>query len=424
MKVLILSTCYPRRKFPNHGIFVHRQAQALVDLGVECEVLQPVEWSPPAPLYRLRAGWKMYRAQQDDLLDEVEGIRVHHPPIYLPVPSRFFPGDYWERMGRGVARYIRRHRQLRSADLLYAHFLCHEGYAGLIAARELKMPLVAIALGDDVHAWPERWPDRKLKLASVLSEANGLLACSHGLARDAEAWATEGLSTPVEVVYMGIDTETFSPADSMEDKLRARRLLGLPQERKLLLCVATTIAAKGWLDLLDAFAALGDDGAGWDVVMVGSPRTGNDLNLVDEAEARGLGNRSHWLGCLPPRNMPDLYLAVDAFVLASHNEGLSNSVMEAMSAGLPVVATDVGGHSEIIDDGSNGWLVPPRDVPSLTEALREALTDAQKAARMGKAARERAIKIGGYGSNAQLLLQYFEKTLNARRNVRAGAVVF
>ncbi|MEW6210184.1 MAG: glycosyltransferase [Acidobacteriota bacterium] len=419
-----MSTCYPRRKFPNHGIFVHRQARALADLGVECHVLQPVEWSPPAPFHRLRAGWKMYRSQQEDLLDEVEGIRVHHPPVYLPVPSRFFPGDYWERMGRGVARYIRRHRQLRSADLLYAHFLCHEGYAGLIAARELKMPLVAIALGDDVHAWPERWPDRKPKLASVLREADGLLACSRGLARDAQAWATEGLSTPVEVVYMGIDTETFSPAESMEDKTEARRLLGLPEERRLLLCVATTIEAKGWLDLLDAFAALGDDRDGWDIVMVGSPRGSKDLNLVAEAEARGLGDCSHWLGCLPPVKMPDLYLAVDAFVLASHNEGLSNSVMEAMSTGLPVVATDVGGHSEIIDDGLNGWLVPPRDVPSLTEALREALTDAQKSAWMGEAARERAIRIGDYNKNAQLLLPYFEKVLAARRQSRAGAVVF
>ncbi len=393
-------------------------------MGVECHVLQHVEWSPPAPFHRLRSGWKVYRAQQDDMLDEVEGIRVHHPRVYLPVPSRFFPGDYWERVGRGIARYIRRHRQLRSADLLYAHFLCHEGYAGLLAARELKMPLIATALGDDVHAWPERWPDRKPKLASVLREADGLLACSYGLARDAEAWATEGLSTPVEVVYMGIDTETFSPADSIEAKIEARRRLGLPEERKLLLCVATTIAAKGWLDLLDAFAALGDDADGWDIVMVGAPRSGNDLNLVTEAAKRGLGNRSHWLGCIPPSDMPDLYLAVDAFALASHNEGLSNSVMEAMATGLPVVATDVGGHAEIIDPGVNGWLVPPRDILCLTSALREAFTDEQKAARMGKAARERAIEIGDYRSNAQLVLQYFEKTLAARRSARAGAVVF
>jgi glycosyltransferase involved in cell wall biosynthesis len=365
----------------------------------------------------------MNRDELRDMVSEVEGIPVHHPRVYLPMPSRFFPGDYWERVGRAVSGYIRRRPQLRSADLLYAHFLCHEGYAGLVAARQLGLPLVVIARGGDVHGWPARWPDRIPKLAAVLREADGLLACSRGLARDAAAWATDGLARPFEVIYNGIDTHRFSPALDLGQQHQARRRLGLPEERRLLLSVATPIAAKGWLDLFDAFASLDEANAQWDLVMAGPPRASDDLDLVAEARARGLGGRAHWLGCLPPAKMPDLYRAAAAFVLASHNEGLSNATIEAMASGLPVIVTDVGGHSEIVDDGVNGRLVPSRQVEALAAALAEVLGHPEDATRLGRAARERAIRIGDHHTNAERLLRYFQSVLSARRGLRELATV-
>jgi glycosyltransferase involved in cell wall biosynthesis len=411
MRVLILTTCYPRRTRPNHGIFAHRQVRALSDLGVECHVLQPVEWSPPRPLHKLHAGWQAARRAADDLLDEIDGVPIHHPTVCLPKPSRFFPGDYWERVGRSVARYLANRRELSANSILYAHFLCHEGYAGLIAAETLGIPLAAIALGDDVHAWPERWPDRRAKLAKVLGRADGLLACSQALARDAERWATDGLATRIEVVYIGIDTDNFAPPLGEEGKRIARGEMNLPKDRRILLCVGTPIPQKGWLDLLDAFADLKEVAADWDLAMAGEPRGSDDLDLIAEAGARGLGHRAYWLGCLPPASMPGLYRASDAFVLASHNEGLSNSVMEAMAAGLPVVATDVGGHSEVISNGVDGWLVPPKDRRRLREALREALTLTEESRLRGGAARRRIIGVGDHRANAKGLVRYFDRLL-------------
>ena len=409
MKILVLSSCYPRRSAPNHGIFIHRQLKALQDLGVECRVLQPADWSPPAPLHSLYSGWQHGHDERRDMLDEVEGVRVHHPRTFLPVPSRFFSGDYWTRVGCGVARYVKRHKELRDADAIYAHFLCHEGYAGLIAARELKMPLVAIARGDDVHLWPERWPDRKPKLAAVLREARGLLACSAGLARDAEKWATDGLSCPIEVVYNGIDTEMFAPVASVEAKLVLRRQFNLPAEARLLLCVATPIVEKGWLDLLDALAAL--NSPDWHIVMAGAPRGNGDLNLLDEAARRGLSGHAYWLGLVNAAQMPALYQAADAYALASHNEGLSNSVLEAMATALPTVATDVGGHAEIIADGLNGRLVPPRNAEKLANALRDTLLNPSLAATWGQAARLRALRVGSPRANAAHLKSYFARII-------------
>jgi glycosyltransferase involved in cell wall biosynthesis len=131
------------------------------------------------------------------------------------------------------------------------------------------------------------------------------------------------------------------------------------------------------------------------------------LDLPEEAARRGL--RAHWLGLVNAAQMPALYQAADAYALASHNEGLSNSVLEAMASGLPVVATDVGGHTEIINDGLNGRLVPPRNVEKLTNALRDIMLNPTLAATWGQAARLRALRVGNPHENAKKLKSYLEQ---------------
>ncbi len=417
MKILVLSSCYPTRSRPDYGIFIHRQTRALADLGAECHVLQTVDWAPPAPFHRLHPGWEVGRRQRLDALPEIDGVPLHHPPVFHPKPSRFFPGDPLERTGIWTARAIARHPELRGADLLFAHFLCNEGYAGLVVKRRLGLPLAAEAWGDDVHAWPERWPDRAAKLAAVLAGADLTLACSAGLARDAEAWATAGLAGPVEVAYPGIEHAVYRPAADAAEQARLRRELGLPEAGRYLLCVGTTIAAKGWPELLDVFAAA-PAAAGWTLVGLGTRRGGGDLDLPVEAARRGLGERFRWLGVLPPSRMPDLYRAADAFVLASHNEGLSNAVLEAMATGLPTIATAVGGHAELLGQGE-GWLIPARDPTALAAAIEEALGEPDEAARRGRLARARTEAIGTPRANAARLLARFEELLR-RRSDSAG----
>jgi len=77
----------------------------------------------------------------------------------------------------------------------------------------------------------------------------------------------------------------------------------------------------------------------------------------------------------------------DIFVLPSLSEGMSNVLLEAMACGLPVVATNVGGNSDLIQDGHNGLLIPPRDSISLTKALLELIENEELAQRLGKQAR-------------------------------------
>lgn len=414
MKVLVLATNYPTRSAPNNGIFNHRQTRALVELGVDCRVIQPVDGSPPAPLHLLHEGWVRARSAARDMLDEVDGIPVLHPRVPQRKPSRFFRGDYWESVGRATARFIAARPDLRDADLLYAHFLCHEGYAGWVASRELGLPLATIARGDDVHRWPELWPDRKEKLALVLRDAELPLACCKALARDAEAFATLGLGRPIEAVYDGVDAERFRPGD--EDRRAAcRRRLGLPARGRLLLTVATPLESKGWLDLLDAFADLAPSHGDWSLVGSGEPRSSGGLDLEREAQRRGMGDRFLWRGRTDPADMPDLQRACDGFVLASHNEGLSLSVLEALATGLPVVATRVGGHAEMIEHGVSGLLSAPGDVPALRSNLAAMLELDPSARRsMGTGARAAALLLGTPEANAARLRDLFEGVMASR----------
>jgi glycosyltransferase involved in cell wall biosynthesis len=414
MRVLVLSTAYPTRSEPSAGIFIHRQALALAALGVECHVLQPTDWAPPAALRLLHPAWRAARRRARDVHAELDGLTVHHPAAVTPRPSRFFPGDYWERVGRAVRAYVVRSRTLATADVMYAHFLCHEGFAGLVASRSLGMPLAAIARGDDVHAWPERWPDRRPKLAAVLAGADAVLACSAALARDAAAFAP-ARPPAISVVHNGVDCGVFRPASDAADQGRSRARFGLPQSARLLLSIGKPIAAKGWLDLLDA-AALATAPADWMLVRAGAADPSLDLRA--EAEARGLGRRWIDLGLVAPGSMPELYRAVDAFALASHNEGLSNSLLEAMATGLPVVATAVGGHAELIRDERDGLLVAPRRPAELALALDCVMGDRERARQLGVAARTCAQEIGSPEVNARVLLRCLEDAV--RRHRRGG----
>jgi glycosyltransferase involved in cell wall biosynthesis len=103
----------------------------------------------------------------------------------------------------------------------------------------------------------------------------------------------------------------------------------------------------------------------------------------------GLDDRIRFLGLA--HDPADALRQLDIFLSASHEEGFSNSILEAMATGLPVVATSVGGTAEQIEHGETGLLVSPGDSQALSEALRKLLSDETLARRLGSAARFRAV---------------------------------
>lgn len=420
MKVILLSGCYPRPSNLNSGIFVHQQVKALQTLGVECHVIQPVNWFPPFGLHRLHPYWKLGYEQLHDSFSNYEGVPIHHPRVFVKMPSRFFRDHYWDLEGAAVAEYILTNRDLRDAKILYAQFLIHEGYVGVVVKERTGIPLVSIALGDDVHAWPEEEAEKIPFLKKVLYHSDLLLANSKRLSHDTEAWADKDYPVHVNTIYQGIDLEKFQPLSKPQTINEIRIKFGLELLVNYILCVATPVRLKGWTNLLDSIQSLGEVFNGWKLLMVAPRRNAPDaLDLEKEVENRNIGNSVKYLGKVDHHEIPDLMRAVDAFVLPSYNEGLSNAVLEAMATGLPVVTTDVGGHREFITDHRNGLLVKPNNTARLTEALRKIIVDPELREQLALQARSGALHIGSYKSNAEKLISAFRslKGCNTQNDV-------
>ena len=108
--------------------------------------------------------------------------------------------------------------------------------------------------------------------------------------------------------------------------------------------------------------------------------------LENLSRTLGLHERVRFAGAIPVA--PRYFSALDLFVLSSRSEGTPMVLLEAMGAGLPVIATDVGGVSDLVRPDSDGWLVPPEDPGALADSLRMALKDPESAHARGMAAAE------------------------------------
>lgn len=170
-----------------------------------------------------------------------------------------------------------------------------------------------------------------------------------------------------------------------DDRERVRRLLHLAPADRLVLHLAHLGAEKGQADLIAAAPRIHDAVPGARIAIAG----GGELRERLERQAAATGAaRILFVGFWPPERIPALLAAAAVFVLPSRNEGLGSVLLEAMAAGLPIVASSTGGIPEIVRDGDTGLLVPPRDPSALAAAVIRLLTDSALAARLGAAGLE------------------------------------
>ena len=192
------------------------------------------------------------------------------------------------------------------------------------------------------------------------------------------AWRLhDRFDVPGERIAVIPNAVTLAPPAPRDAALRARVLLG--QRAPLVLTVARLDAQKGVAYLLDAAAEVPD------AIFVIAGEGPERATLEARASALGIAHRVRFLG--HRRDVPPLLAIADLFVLPSLWEGLPLSVLEAMAAGVPVVATRIGGTDELVRDGETGTLAPPENGPALAEAIRAALYDRERVLRMAAAAR-------------------------------------
>jgi glycosyltransferase involved in cell wall biosynthesis len=174
-----------------------------------------------------------------------------------------------------------------------------------------------------------------------------------------------------------------------------------------LLAIGSVVPGKGYDLLIAALAEIAD--LPWRLTIAGD-RTRNPAaaaRLDADIMAHGLGDRIAVLGAVPPERTVELYLASDAFVLASRFEGYGMALAEAISHGLPVVSTMAGAIPETIPPGT-GLLVPPNDAPALAKALRRLISDRRERHRLAKNARAAATQLPTWQDSARLFARAIE----------------
>ena len=182
--------------------------------------------------------------------------------------------------------------------------------------------------------------------------------------RDLHARRTGFNAAKMTVIHNGVDRRRFFP--DAQARAEARKELGLSDHEFCIGCVGNFFPVKGHITALRAmqgFATLSKD---WRLLLIGDgPERQNLESFV--AGQPDWNNRVRFLGT--SSRVPEMLNAMDVYVLPSVAEGISNSLLEAMSIGLPVIATATGGNPEVVVDGDSGLLFPVGDVGALTEHL-------------------------------------------------------
>jgi glycosyltransferase involved in cell wall biosynthesis len=240
-------------------------------------------------------------------------------------------------------------------DIIDAHYLYPDGVAATIIGRRLRVPVVMTARGNDVSLIPYHPAPRRLILqackraAGIVTVSAALKDALIGLGADADR---------ITVLRNGVDLGLFRPLD----RQATRRRLGLTGPT--LISVGHLIERKGHGLIIEAMPSL----PGFTLLIAGQGPERADLEAL--IARLGVGDRVRLIGARPHEELPELYGAADALILASSREGWANVLLEAMACGTPVVATPIWGNPEVVSKPEGGVLMNERSAAGIVEGVQ------------------------------------------------------
>jgi sugar transferase (PEP-CTERM/EpsH1 system associated) len=299
------------------------------------------------------------------LSEEIESSGI--PVFYLrKTASRDYP------LVLKLASLLRRHEVV----IVHTHNPSPHFY-GVLAARIAQTPII-------IHTkhgrnYPERL--RRVFLNNVLSRLTDKVVAVSEDARNVALEVEKVVPSKVVTITNGIDVERFSQHDADHK----RDEIGIPTGHFVVGNVARLAAEKDHTTLLKAFSLVLKELPNTSLLIAGDGELRGELRSI--SEQLGISQSVSFLGLR--KDVAELLHIFHLFALSSITEGTSLTILEAMAASLPVVATDVGGNSKLVVNGKTGIVVPPRDPNALAEAIINILSNPDKAAQMGMYAHKR-----------------------------------
>lgn len=267
-------------------------------------------------------------------------------------------------------------------DLTHSFFTVPCGFLSLVFYCQKKVPFIVSLRGADVPGYAQRF-NLIYKILSPLigfiwKKADYVVSNSEGL-KELALKANSGQK--IEVIYNGINTEEFKPGT------------GDKEDKKFIITpgASRVTERKGIRYLIEAVNILSKDYPGVILQIIGD---GNEKeNLKNLSASLGISDKVIFLGRMEHEKTAVYYQKSDVFVLPSFNEGMSNSMLEALSSGLPILATDTGGSKELIDEGENGYIIKMRDSVDIAEKIRRLVLDRELRKKMGEKSRQKALRM-------------------------------
>lgn len=308
------------------------------------------------------------------------------------------PGSHWRKLVAALTGWARVALRLRTLDapLVHIHLSSRASFwrKSMVCAlaRLARRPYLLHAHGSEfADFYEECSPPARRIVRTVLANATLVLALS-------ETWRTT--------------LQRISPQARIEVLMNAVPLPALAERRPAeqrpnLLFFGEIARHKGVIELTRAFAQVATALPGLQLIFAG---TGRAVAETRELTAQlGLDGRTEFTGWLESQRKRAVLADATIFVLPSYVEGVPMALLEAMSLGLPVIATPVGGVPEIVTHEVDGLLVPPGDVPALAAAIMRLMSDPQLRERLGRAARETIAKRFSLDTAVEQLLGYYRR---------------
>ena len=287
-------------------------------------------------------------------------------------------------------------------DLVHAQYGYPTGYAGLVAARRIGRPCAVSIQGGDGHWVGECCGTHKRAMRQVCEHADALIIGSDSFAAEVSARLAVDAAR-FTVIPGAVDTERFHP--------KVGRGMGEVSSPVRLLYHGRVDRRKGVLELLDAYANLRGDGRQLTLQVSG---IGPDFEEVRDRCASLPGATAS--GHVDYFDAPDVYRRGDVFVSPTHAEGFSNTILEAMASGLPVVSCRAVGVVDCLAHERDALLAEVEDVGDLTAQIRRLLDDAPLRRRLAEAALEEVRRLYAWPAVARRIVGVYGRVLAEPRD--------
>lgn len=354
LKILTFTTLYPNSVQPRHGIFIQERLRHLAKMDdISIQVVAPVPWFP----FKSKRFGKYSLFSQVPKSEVLSNLKVIHPkfPVLPKIGMSISP----ILLAGFTYRAIRKiQKQGYDFDVIDCHYFYPDGVAAVLLGKILKKPVMVTARGSDINLIPNYYLPRKL-IQWAAKNAQSVATVSENLK---EKIALLGISlSKINVFRNGVDLKKFTPLE--REKIRKQ----LNVSGFVMLSVGNLIELKGHHLVIEALSRL----EGATLFIAGEGEMQRKLKLL--ANDLNVSDRVIFTGNVTQSELCELYNAADVLVLASSREGMANVVLESLACGTPVIATDVGGNREVVQNNEMGLILSDRSTESIVTGVQSIL---------------------------------------------------